>query len=101
MGDINEREELKGDLHGGQLHRQNRAARMGPELEPQPYAGRGGGGYGRGGGGGGRGGRGGRGGGPVAADSLCAGRKPPGDVPPLAKGYAEELSGDLFFKDPI
>jgi hypothetical protein len=97
--DRNEREELKGDLHGGQLHRQNRAARG--ELRPPPMehsAARG-----RGGGRGGRGGR--------AAherkmdsmgpDALKAGMKPDHDAPPLAKGIPEELSNDMFWNEPI
>jgi hypothetical protein len=33
---------------------------------------------------------------------LCAGRKPEGrEVPPLAKGFAEELSRDMFWDGPI
>jgi hypothetical protein len=98
-----DREELKGELHEGQLHRQNRAAR-----EPEGFAAHGGGfgrgGIGRGGGGTPRGSRGGRlmrddrndG----MTDALCAGRKQ-GETPPLAKGFPEELSKDMFWDGPI
>jgi hypothetical protein len=108
--EVNEREELKGDLHGGQLHRENRAA-----AHPQ-----GAGGMGRGGGfGGGYGGRGGERGGRGAArggraggagrggrddgqsEGLCAGRKPDYDAPPLAKGMAEEMDKSMFWDEPI
>jgi hypothetical protein len=97
--DRNEREELKGDLHGGQLHRQNRAARG--ELRPPPMEH--GAGRGRGGG---RGGRGGgaayeRQRGSMGPDALKAGMKPDYDCPPLAKGIAEELSADMFWNEPI
>lgn len=112
--DRNEREELKGDLHGGQLHRQNRAARgelLPPPPPPrEPGAGRGGrGGRGRGGraGHGGRGELGGLGelggpGRPVSRgpEDLKAAMKN-GDVPPLAKGIAEELDASLFWDKPI
>jgi hypothetical protein len=95
-----DREELKGDLHEGQLHRLNKAAR-----DPQPMMGFGGdnGGGGRGGRGGGRGGRGGRADrGDGKADALCAGRKPEGKaVPPMAKGFPEELDKSLFWDEPI
>ncbi|KAH9871007.1 hypothetical protein J1614_006581 [Plenodomus biglobosus] len=101
-----DREELKGDLHEGQLHRQNRAAR---ETEG---GGGGGGGFGgsvRGGfGGGGMGGFGsGRGKSAKVerddglADALCAGRKPEGGGAPLAKGFAEELDKSMFWDGPI
>lgn len=97
--DRNEREELKGDLHGGQLHRQNRAARG--ELPPPPMER--GAGRGRGGG---RGGRGGRAAHErqldnTAADALKAGMKPDHEAPPLAKGFPEELSLDMFWNKPI
>lgn len=106
-----DREELKGDLHEGQLHRQNRAAR-GDEGDGGRGGfgrqgggfgcGRGGGMMGRGGAGGGRGGRGGRAERDDGMmDALCAGRKPEGDAPPLAKGFAEELSKDMFWDGPI
>jgi phytoene dehydrogenase-like protein len=98
-----DREELKGELHEGQLHRQNRAAR-----EPEGFAVQGGrfGGGARGGsemkgGGGGRGaGNGGLERYDSRADALCAGRMQ-GNTPPLAKGYAEELSKDMFWDEPI
>lgn len=82
-----DREELKGELHEGQLHRQNRAALGGD------------GGGGRGGFGGGSGG--GRGVRPQVDDGkLCAGRKQ-GEAPPLAKGAAEECEKDMFWDGPI
>lgn len=94
-----EKEEKKGDLHEGQLHRQNRAALgglpavMAREGRPASY----------GGGGGARGGRGAGGARSANAqmDALCAGRKPEGNVPPLAKGFAEELDKSLFWDGPI
>lgn len=116
--DRNEKEEKKGDLHEGQLHRANRAA-MGMTQGGMVDEGGGGGEGtgGRGGGtGGGRGGRGGRGGvgrgvgrgggdgrgaGMGALDPLCAGRKPEGNVAPLAKGIAEELDRKLFWDGPV
>ena len=95
------REEKKGDLHEGQLHRQNRAAAgillavMAYENRPASY-----------GGDGARGRRGGRTGGEPGRndgqlDALCAGRKPEGDAPPLAKGFAEELDESMFWDEPI
>jgi hypothetical protein len=87
------REELKGDLHGGQLHRQNRAARgelMGPPPPREPR--------------GGRGGRGGQGGGQQgnpALEPLVCGRKVDDNTPKLAKGKPEELDDDLFWNTPI
>ncbi|CAE7026818.1 hypothetical protein PTTW11_04140 [Pyrenophora teres f. teres] len=83
--EVNAREELKGDLHGGQLHRENRAARDG-----------------QGGMGGGRG-RGGRGGvrEEVQDEGLCAGRKPDVEAPPMAKGMAEEMDKSMFWDCPI
>jgi hypothetical protein len=93
--DRNEREELKGDLHGGQLHRQNRAARG--ELPPPPME--------RVHAGGGRGGMRGRAARERRADTgpdgLRAGMKPDHEAPPLAKGIPEELSPDLFWDEPI
>jgi hypothetical protein len=58
------------------------------------------------GGDGARSGRGGRGGGgpgrnDCQLDALCAGRKPEGDAPPLAKGFAEELDKSMFWDEPI
>jgi hypothetical protein len=116
----NEKEEKKGDLHEGQLHRANRAAAaaagggqvMGFENRPATYGDggmRGGFGGGKGGFGGGRGGSGGRGGmrggagGPDDGkmDALCAGRKPAVHAPPMAKGFAEELDKSLFWDEPI
>lgn len=98
-----EKEERKGDLHEGQLHRANRAASgkapstMAHENRPASYGG---------GGRGGRAGRGGRGGGAAVQDNarldaLCAGRKPEGNAPPLAKGFAEELDKSMFWDEPI
>lgn len=97
----NEKEEKKGDLHEGQLHRQNRAADgnrsavMVHEDRPAGY----GGGRARG-----RVGR--RSDVPVDGnggqlDALCAGRKPEGNAPPLAKGFAEELDKSMFWDEPI
>ncbi|KAJ8117210.1 hypothetical protein OPT61_g1541 [Boeremia exigua] len=104
----NEKEEKKGDLHEGQLHRANRAAQGGPspsmgyENRPASY------GSGNGGTRGGRGGRGSKRGGAIVVgasgqqpDALCAGRKPAGNAPPLAKGFAEELDKSLFWDEPI
>ena len=34
-------------------------------------------------------------------DALCAGRKPEGEAPPLAKGYAEEMDKSMFWDEPI
>lgn len=104
-----DREERKGDLHEGQLHRQNRAAR-----EPQGFGVMGGGTSESAGGLGGVRGRGstrGRGGGRgevrggrennMVEEGLCAGRKPEGNAPPLAKGFAEELDKSMFWDGPI
>ncbi|KAF2261289.1 hypothetical protein CC78DRAFT_583834 [Lojkania enalia] len=115
--------EMKGDLHGGQLHRANRAAResaMDIIREEGPMGGGyGGGGMGPMGGGrgeqgfgvagfGGLGGKsrgkkkdGGIGGGFQAPKPLRAACKPPHDARPLAKGFAEELSADMFWNTPI
>ncbi|KAJ4308150.1 hypothetical protein N0V94_009473 [Neodidymelliopsis sp. IMI 364377] len=98
--DKDEREEKKGDLHEGQLHRQNRAAAggsvavMGHQERLSSYGrgGRGGRGGGRGGGTGPRDGK---------IDALCAGSKPEGNAPPLAKGFAEELDKSMFWDEPI
>ncbi|KAH6867956.1 hypothetical protein BKA58DRAFT_402377 [Alternaria rosae] len=110
--EVNEREELKGDLHGGQLHRENRAAAGGQGAGGMG----GGGGRGFGGGYGGRCGerggrgaaRGGRGGGVGRSgrddgmlEGLCAGRKPDYDCPPMAKGMAEEMDRSMFWDGPI
>ena len=97
--ELDEREALKGDLHEGQLHRQNRAARAGPPPPPPPQpahmmrgraamsGSKGGGGMG-----GGRNG---------AEDALCAARKPEGRAPPLAKGFPEELDKSMFWDEAI
>ncbi|KAJ4405197.1 hypothetical protein N0V91_005355 [Didymella pomorum] len=101
-----EKEERKGDLHEGQLHRANRAALGVPppvmthENRPASYSSGGRGGRG------GRGRRGGRGGGAAGRndaqlDALCAGRKPEGNAPPLAKGFSEELDRSMFWDEPI
>lgn len=98
----NEKEEMKGDLHRGQLHRENRAARAPPVEETQRFGrDRRGGALGRGERGGrGRGGRGG-----ILQDrkdeGLVAGRRPDVDALPLAKGFAEELDRSLFWNGPI
>ncbi|KAF1976538.1 hypothetical protein BU23DRAFT_528213 [Bimuria novae-zelandiae CBS 107.79] len=87
----NEREELKGDLHGGQLHRQNRAARGEPTGLPpprDPHRRRGGG----------MGGQVEQGGGGV--EPLICGRHQEGQ-PKLAKGRPEELGEELFWDGPI
>ncbi|KAF2623254.1 hypothetical protein BU25DRAFT_180617 [Macroventuria anomochaeta] len=87
-----EKEEKKGDLHEGQLHRQNRAAAGIPPAS-----------YGRGGARSGRGGRVGEAAGrnDGQLDALCAGRKPEGNALPLAKGFAEELDKSMFWDGPI
>lgn len=94
------REELKGDLHEGQLHRQNRAAQqLAKTMKGHEDIGRG---KGPGTGGGG----------PkihgvvtqqtTQVQALCAGRKPEGmTVPPLAKGMAEKLDKSMFWDEPI
>ena len=95
-----EREEKKGDLHEGQLHRQNRAALgtapavttygASPALHNSKSFARG------------------RQGGAVKGDNnngqldaLCAGRKPEGSAMPLAKGFAKELDKSMFWDGPI
>ncbi|KAF1926899.1 uncharacterized protein M421DRAFT_66207 [Didymella exigua CBS 183.55] len=101
----NEKEEKKGDLHEGQLHRANRAAAgiapplMAHDNRPTSY---GGGRSERGG----QSGRGGRSDGAAGRtdgqlDALCAARKPEGNAPPLAKGFAEELDKSMFWDEPI
>lgn len=105
--EVNGREELKGDLHGGQLHRENRAAANPQGMAPTGSGGRGSrGGFERGGRGGARGGRAGgtgRGGGrdDGQMEGLCAGRKPDFDAPPMAKGMAEEMDKSMFWDEPI
>ncbi|KAA8611721.1 hypothetical protein PtrSN002B_008435 [Pyrenophora tritici-repentis] len=103
--EVNEREELKGDLHGGQLHRENRAARdgQGGMGYMGQMMGRGGRGGGRGSAWGGRGGRGGRNAAreEVQDEGLCAGRKPDVEAPPMAKGMAEEMDKSMFWDGPI
>jgi hypothetical protein len=100
--DKDAKEEAKEDLHGGQLHRLNRAAKE-PFAGAMGFSGGERGGFGGGGRGGGRGGRkgGGRGQPPAENGVRCA-YKPEGpDVLPLAKGFAEELSADMFWDKPI
>lgn len=105
--EVNGREELKGDLHGGQLHRENRAAANPQGMAPKGGGGRGSrGGFERGGRGSARGGRAGgtgRGGGrdDGQMEGLCAGRKPDFDAPPMAKGMAEEMDKSMFWDEPI
>lgn len=95
----NEKEEKKGDLHEGQLHRANRAAAgvpppsMGWEGRPMTYGGGGAGAGGRGVNAGAKRG--------VTVDALCAGRKPEGNAPPVAKGFAEELEKGMFWEEKI
>ncbi|KAH7071851.1 hypothetical protein BKA63DRAFT_554766 [Paraphoma chrysanthemicola] len=106
-----DREELKGELHDGQLHRQNRTVTEGMNGGGGEMGGPGFGGRGRGGkggvmgGGGSRGGRGGGRGGREnqdgTMDALVAGRKPAGGAPPLAKNFAEELDKSMFWDGPI
>ncbi|KAH8723707.1 hypothetical protein GQ44DRAFT_740926 [Phaeosphaeriaceae sp. PMI808] len=76
--EADDREELKGDLHEGQLHRQNRAARG--------EDGRGGLGMGN------KNGR---------VDALCAGRKGEEKMPPVAKGGAEGCDKGAFWDEKI
>jgi hypothetical protein len=97
--DRNDREELKGDLHEGQLHRQNRAARDPAGLGGQSAMGGAGSGRVRDGGRGGRVRREEQGDG--KEDALCAGRQTEKNSPPLAKGYAEELNKGMFWDEPI
>ena len=74
--DVDAGEELKGDLHGGQLHRVNRAARGEERVV--------------------------RGGGGSDEGALCAGRKGEGsDARPLAKGMAEEMDKEMFWSERI
>lgn len=113
-GEQNEREELKGELHGGQLHRQNRVARgelagpPPPQIHMAPRSGRGGRGMAHGassmrGGMMGAGFRGGfaMDGGTLAPEDLVAARRTDPNAPPLAKGYPKELSADMFWSEPI
>ncbi|KAF2014310.1 hypothetical protein BU24DRAFT_492970 [Aaosphaeria arxii CBS 175.79] len=106
--DKDEKEELKGDLHGGQLHRANRAARERENGHQHMMMMHGGGGEGR------RGGKKKGRGGPMMGmpmregafkqgiEGYTAAMKPPGkDVLPCAKGFPEELSKDLFWDGPI
>lgn len=88
------REELKGDLHGGQLHRQNRAARGEPTGPPPPRESRGR--VGRGGATSGQ-----QGGGNTGLTPLVCGRKGDDGTPKLAKGRPEELGEELFWDTPI
>ncbi|EUC40432.1 hypothetical protein COCMIDRAFT_108848 [Bipolaris oryzae ATCC 44560] len=82
--DVDRVEELKGDLHGGMLHRVNRAARG--EVGGGPVMRRGGKGRNE----------------DMAQETtLCGGRKGEGDVAPVAKGMAEEMGKDMFWSEPI
>ncbi|KAL1795976.1 hypothetical protein ACET3X_006200 [Alternaria dauci] len=105
--EVNNLEELKGDLHGGQLHRENRAAANPQGMAPMDFGGgRGRGGLERGGQAGARAGRAGAAGrGGIKDDGqmngLCAGRKPDFDAPPMAKGMAEEMDKSMFWDEPI
>jgi hypothetical protein len=116
-----DREELKGELHEGQLYRQNKAARdpgAGMGFESGSGFGRGGM-MGRGEGGGGGGGMYDRGGGPSRGgmhgggrggrnanqnegmgDTLRAGMKPDVEAAPLAKGTGD-MDKNLFWSGPI
>tara|TARA_R110002003_G_scaffold296_2_gene18599 strand:+ start:12217 stop:12750 length:534 start_codon:yes stop_codon:yes gene_type:complete len=96
-----DREELKGDLHEGQLHRQNRAAVAVAGGGGMVGGGMMGGGGSRGGGGGGGAARGRGGKSDGTMDALCAGRKPGGEMAPLAKGCAEELDKGMFWDGRI
>lgn len=79
------KEELKGDLHGGQLHRANRAARgEDPVIREK--------------GGKGKAGKAGKGG---DENDLCAGRKPEVGGAPMAKGMAEEMEKSMFWEKRI
>lgn len=89
-----EREEKKGDLHEGQLHRQNRAAVTAHSTSLAPRAGDGCA-RGRQAGAGKRSNDNGQ------PDALCAGRKPEGNALPLAKGFAKELEKSMFWDQPI
>ena len=100
--EVDAREELKGDLHGGQLHRENRAAAQMTRGEGSMWGGDDAGG----GGGGGRAARGGRGGRnagreEVQHEGLCAGRKPDFPGPPMAKGMSQEMDKSMFWDTPI
>jgi hypothetical protein len=86
--DRNSREELKGDLHGGQLHRQNRAARGEPIGPPPPRETRK-----RRGGGMGQEERNG-------VQVLVCGRESE-NAPKMAKGKPKELEDELFWEEPI
>ena len=103
--EVDAREELKGDLHGGQLHRENRAAAQMTRGEGSMWGGDDAGGGGGGGGGGraARGGRGGRNAGreEVQHEGLCAGRKPDFPGPPMAKGMSQEMDKSMFWDTPI
>ncbi|OAL02961.1 hypothetical protein IQ06DRAFT_345935 [Phaeosphaeriaceae sp. SRC1lsM3a] len=96
-----EREEKKGELHEGVLHRLNRAARgeNAGGVSEREFGGRGGRG--------GRAGRGRWGGGREMGrddgkgDALCAGRKMEANAAPLAKGMAEEMEKRMFWDGPI
>ncbi|PSN70850.1 hypothetical protein BS50DRAFT_486389 [Corynespora cassiicola Philippines] len=81
--------EAKGNLHSGQLHRQNRAAR-GEEPQPPPVVR------------GGRKGKGARDGNVFEGEEVMyAARKPAFPLPPQAKGIPEECAAEDFWEEPI
>lgn len=80
--EVDVKEELKGDLHGGQLHRVNRAAR-GEEPVIREKGGKA------------KAGKGGN------ENELYAGRKPEGGGAPMAKGMAEEMEKSMFWEERI
>ncbi|KAJ5063081.1 hypothetical protein PSV09DRAFT_2377663 [Bipolaris maydis] len=82
--DVDRVEELKGDLHGGMLHRVNRAARG--EVGGGVFMGNRGKGSNKG---------------TAQENKLCGGRKGDGDAAPMAKGMAEEMGKDMFWSGPI
>ena len=94
--------ELKGDLHGGQLHRANRAAKLAdqpmqmymPGFDTTREKGKK---KGKGPGAGGVNGK------NVEEENyMTAARKPAGgDVWPLCKGIPQELDADLFWNEPL
>ncbi|USP75659.1 hypothetical protein yc1106_02933 [Curvularia clavata] len=79
--EVDVKEELKGDLHGGQLHRVNRAARGEEPIIRE----KGGKGKAKGG----------------DENELCAGRKPERGGLPMAKGMAEEMEKGMFWDEKI
>lgn len=82
--DLDRVEELKGDLHGGMLHRVNRAARG--EVTGGAMIGNRGRGSNK----------------ETAQETkLCGGREGEGDAALVAKGMAEEMGKDMFWSGPI